>query len=54
MRGLVVCTNIVIVITCRRLSCVGHAARVEEARSDFKLLTGKPIVKKPLGRPRCR
>ena len=25
---------------------------MEEGRSDFKILTGKPIGKRPLGRPR--
>ena len=32
----------------------GHVARMEEGRSAFKSLTGKPIGKRPLGRPRCR
>ena len=27
---------------------------MEEGRSAFKILTGKPIGKKPLGRPRHR
>ena len=27
---------------------------MEEGRSAFKILTGKPTGKKPLGRPRCR
>ena len=27
---------------------------MEEDRSVFKILTGKPIGKRPLGRPRCR
>ena len=30
----------------------GHVARTEEDRSAFKILTGKPIGKRPLGRPR--
>ena len=29
-------------------------ARMEESRSAFKLLTGKPTGKRPLGRPRHR
>ena len=29
-----------------------HVARMEEGRSAFKILTGKPTVKRPLGRPR--
>ena len=27
---------------------------MEEGRSDFKILTGKPIEKRPFGRPRRR
>ena len=27
---------------------------MEESRSDFKILTGKPTGKRPLGRPRRR
>ena len=33
---------------------VGHVARMEEGRSAFKILAGKPIRKRPLGRPRRR
>ena len=29
-------------------------ARMEEGRSSFKILTGKPTGKRPLGRPRHR
>jgi hypothetical protein len=29
-------------------------ARMEEGRSAFKILEGKPIGKRPLGRLRCR
>ena len=32
----------------------GHVARKEEGRSAFKILTGKPKGKRPLGRPRRR
>ena len=32
----------------------GHVARMEEGRSAFKILTGKPIGKRPLERPRRR
>ena len=31
-----------------------HVARMEEGRSAFKILTGKPIGKKRLGRSRGR
>ena len=30
----------------------GHVARMEEGRSAFKIFTGKPTGKRPLGRPR--
>ena len=36
----------------RRLRWAGHEARMEEGRSAFKMLTGKPTGKRPLGRPR--
>ena len=32
----------------------GHIARMEEDRSAFKILTGKPTEKRPLGRLRRR
>jgi len=32
----------------------GHVARMEEGRSAFKILTGKPTGKRPLGKPRHR
>ena len=40
------------VIKLRRLRWAGHEAKMEESRSDFKILTGKPTGKTPLGRPR--
>ena len=46
--------NIVRVIKSRRLRWAGHVARMEEGRSAFKILTGKPTGKTPLGRPRRR
>ena len=33
---------------------VGYVARMEEGRSAFKILTGKPAGKRPLRRPRRR
>ena len=35
-----------------RLRWAGHVARMEEGRRAFKIITGKPIGKRPLGRPR--
>ena len=46
--------NIVRVIKSSRLRWAGHVARMEESRSPFKILTGKPTGKRPLGRPRRR
>ena len=46
--------NIVKVIKSKRLRWAGHVARMEEGRSAFKILTGKPTGKRPLGRPRRR
>ena len=42
------------VIKPRRLRWVSHAARMEEGMSAFKILTGTPTGKRPLGRPRRR
>jgi hypothetical protein len=36
------------------LRWAGHIARMEEGRSCFKIVTGKPTGKRPLGRPRRR
>ena len=47
-------TNIVRVIKSGRLRWAGHVARMEEGRSAFKILTGKPTGKRLLGRTRRR
>ena len=44
--------NIVRVIKSRKLIWASHVARMEEGRSAFKVLTGKPTGKRSLGRPR--
>ena len=41
-------------IKSRRLRWTGHVARLEEGRTAFKILTGTPAGKRPLGRPRHR
>ena len=46
--------NIVRMIKSRKLRWAGHVARMEEGRSAFKILTGKPTGKRPWGRPRRR
>ena len=40
--------NIVRLIKSKRLIWVGHVARMEEDRSSFKILTGKPTGKRPI------
>ena len=47
-------SNIVRVIKSRRLKWAGHVTRIEEVRSAFKILTGTPEGKRPLGKPRRR
>ena len=46
--------NIVRVIKSKRLRREGHIARMEDDRSAFKILTGRPTGKRPSGRPRRR
>ena len=46
--------NIVRVIKSRRLRWAGHVARMEEGRNAFKILTGEPTGKRPLGMSRRR
>ena len=38
----------------RKLRWAGIVARMEEGRSAFNILTGIPIGKRPLGRPKRR
>ena len=40
---------VVRVIKSRRLRWAGHVTRMEEGRSDFKILTDKPTGKRPEG-----
>ena len=39
-------------IKSKRLKRTCHAARMEEGMNAFKILTGQPIRRRPLGRPR--
>jgi hypothetical protein len=41
-------------IKSRRMRWAGHVARMGEERNAYRLLAGKPEVKRPLGRPRRR
>jgi len=46
--------NIVRVIKSRKMRWAGHVARMGEGRGVYRVLVGKPEVKRPLGRPRRR
>jgi hypothetical protein len=46
--------NIVRVIKPRRMSWVGHVARIGEKRGVYRVLVGKPEGKRQLGRHRRR
>ena len=46
--------NIARVIKSRRPRWAGHVARMDEVKSAFKMLTGKPAGKRFLGKPRRR
>jgi hypothetical protein len=46
--------NIVRAIKSRRMKWVGHVACTRDKRNVYRVLTGKPEGKKPLGRPRHR
>jgi hypothetical protein len=47
-------SNIVRVIRSRKLRWAGHLSRMEEGRSAFKVVRGKPSRKTPQGRPKRR
>ena len=44
--------NIVRIINSLRLRWAGNVARIEESKSAFKMLTGKPTIKRPLASSR--
>ena len=46
--------NTVQVIKSIRMRWAGHVARMGEGRGVYRVLVGKPEVKRPLGRPRRR
>ena len=46
--------NIVRVIKSRRMRQAGHVASIGEERGVYRVLVGKPEVRRPLGRPRRR
>jgi len=46
--------NIVRVIKSKRMRWAGHVARMGEERGVYRVLVGKPVGRRPLGRPRRR
>jgi hypothetical protein len=46
--------NIVRVVKSRRMRWAGHVTRMGEERGVHRVLVGKPVGKRPLGRPRRR
>jgi len=46
--------NIVWVIKWRRMRWAGHVARMGDERVVYRVLVGKPVGRRPLGRPRRR
>jgi hypothetical protein len=54
LRDLYCSPNIIRVMKSRRIRLEKHVERMEESRSVYWFLVGKPEGKKPLGRPRCR
>jgi hypothetical protein len=46
--------SIIRIVKSRRMRWAGHVARMGEKRIVYRLLVGKPDVKRPLGRPKRR
>jgi hypothetical protein len=46
--------NIVMVVKSRSMRWAGHVARMREGRGVYRVLVGRPEVKRPLGRPSRR
>jgi hypothetical protein len=47
-------SNIIRVIKSRRMRWTGRVARMGEKRGAYRILVGRPEVRRPLGRPRRR
>jgi hypothetical protein len=47
-------SNIVMLIKTRRMGRAGHVARTGDMRNAYKVLGGRPEVRRPLGRSRRR
>jgi hypothetical protein len=44
--------SIIRIIKSRRMRCAGHVARMGEKNNTYRVLVGKSVAKRPLGRPR--
>ena len=51
VRNFIGTPNIIRMIKSIRFRWAGYVARMEEGRSAFKMLSGKPTGKRPLGSP---
>jgi hypothetical protein len=54
LRNLYSSQSIIRMIKSRRMRWAGHVARMGEKRNAYRILVGKPEVKRPLARPRRR
>jgi hypothetical protein len=54
LRDLYSSPSIIRMIKSRRMRWAGHVAQIGEKRNMYMLLVGKPEVKRPRGRTRCR
>jgi hypothetical protein len=54
LRDLYSSPRVIRIIKSRRMRWAGHVARMGEKRNAYRLLVGKPVGKRPLGRPRPR
>jgi hypothetical protein len=53
LRDLYSSPSIIRMIRPRWMRWAGRVARMREKRNAYRLLTGKPEGRRPLGRPRC-
>jgi hypothetical protein len=44
--------RIIIMIKTKRMRCAGYVTQLGENRNRYGILVGKPVEKRPLGRPR--
>jgi hypothetical protein len=54
LRDLYSSPSIIRIMKSRRMRWAGHVVRIGEQRHAYRLLVGKPVGKRPLGRPRHR